>query len=491
MQLGNRELNNTFVYDGRGYCDKTVIWNDLICEVRRGGLYKSDSSTTFVRHSDLVDAGGASIEAQLSGSELGIGELISSSVGADDVFALNQQEVNIANMPVGIPRFAWDHGYSLMHGMGLGRNSTLLNSLHSASKISSKVWSIFWGRMWVADAIDGSLVLGGYDADKVIGNNFTAPLDYSDKTGCWTGMKAQITGITLNNRNGTNAQLLDSSTVISACIVPQRQLALEAPQSLIQRFEALTNMKNEGRSFGLHWSAYLYSAAGVYDGDVTISLSSGLQVRIANDQFIVPFVDIDRQGRRFYNASRRELLFNGLSDQPATLGRYFLTAAYLMINHDEGTFTMWKANPTNKSTLVSVVDPKAQAVCQGTLAPGGGPSSGAGSSGASSSASTGMSTGTIAGIAGGICALILAVAGFLIGWCLKRRQRQGVPIAAQPPSYQHVGAADPYKHGRGPTNQVFVAEVHGSDHYPVAAEVHGNSRYVYEMDAQYSPRPRR
>jgi len=185
------ELNNTFVYDGRGYCDKTVIWNDLICEVRRGGLYQSDSSTTFVRHSDLVDAGGASIEAQLSGSELGIGELMSSSVGADDNFALNQQNLDIANMPVGIPRFAWDHGYSLMHGMGMGRNSTLLSSLHSAGKIGSKVWSIFWGRMWVDDAIDGSLVLGGYDSDKVIGNNFTAPLDYSDKTGCWTGMKAR------------------------------------------------------------------------------------------------------------------------------------------------------------------------------------------------------------------------------------------------------------------------------------------------------------
>ena len=216
---------------------------------------------------------------------------------------------------------------------------------------------------------------------------------------------------------------------------------------------------------------------------MTISLSSGLQVRIGNDQFIVPFVDIDRQGRRFFNTSRRELLFNGLSDQPATLGRYFLTAAYLMVNHDEGTYTLWKANPTKKSTLVSVVGPKAQAVCQGTSTPGSSP----GGSSTSSSTSTGMSTGTIAGVAGGICALVLVVVGCLIWWCLRQR-RQGTPTAVQPPPYQHMGADDPFKHGTGVTDQVFVAEVHGSDHYPMTAEVHGNSRYVYEMDAQHSSR---
>ncbi len=103
-----------------------------------------------------------------------------------------------------------------------------------------------------------------------------------------------------------------------------------------------------------------------FDGDLAIHFSSGLEIRVPNDQYIVPFVDINRNGSRYFNTSRREFLFNGLSDQPATLGRYFLTSAYLMVNHDVGSFTLWKANPTNSSTLVSVAS---NAAAQGCAVP--------------------------------------------------------------------------------------------------------------------------
>jgi hypothetical protein len=92
-----------------------------------------------------------------------------------------------------------------------------------------------------------------------------------------------------------------------------------------------------------------------FDGDITFALGNGLQVRVPNNQFLVPFVDIDRNGSRTIDRSKRELLMNGISDQPATLGRYFFTAAYLMVNHDAQTFTMWQANPSAKATLVPVL----------------------------------------------------------------------------------------------------------------------------------------
>lgn len=116
--------------------------------------------------------------------------------------------------------------------------------------------------MWVdgEDAVDGSVVFGGFDQQKTLGKNYTQPLDFNDITGCWTGMKVQISKIKLNFRNGDDSDLLPVNTLIDACIVPQRQLLLEAPGSIVKTFEQETGMSNHGRSYGLHWSAYLYDA---------------------------------------------------------------------------------------------------------------------------------------------------------------------------------------------------------------------------------------
>lgn len=114
--------------------------------------------------------------------------------------------------------------------------------------------------MWVdpEDAIDGSLVLGGYDTQKIIGKNYTQPLDYNDATGCWTGMRVQVSSVKLNIRNGDEVELLPQNTAVNTCIVPQRQLLLEGPGDIVGAFENETRMSNIGRSFGLHWNAYLY-----------------------------------------------------------------------------------------------------------------------------------------------------------------------------------------------------------------------------------------
>lgn len=150
----------------------------------------------------------------------------------------------------------------MLHAMGMGRNSTLLNALVQTGQISSRVWSVFWGRMWVDadDALDGTLVLGGYNQDQVFGANFTQPLDYSDDTGCWTGMKVHISSLSLNFRNGSDLNLLPTNTALDVCIVPQRQMMLEAPFSLVETFEEATGMEHHGQSYGLHWSAFLYDA---------------------------------------------------------------------------------------------------------------------------------------------------------------------------------------------------------------------------------------
>lgn len=127
-------------------------------------------------------------------------------------------------------------------------------------QIASRVWSIFWGRMWVDDWLDGSVVFGGYDSELVLGDNYTQSLDYSDSTGCWTGMKVTITDIVLNIRDGSKVSIFPTNYALPTCIVPQRQLLLEAPSSIVANFEEETNMTSIGTSFGLHWSAVQYLA---------------------------------------------------------------------------------------------------------------------------------------------------------------------------------------------------------------------------------------
>jgi hypothetical protein len=204
----------------------------------------------------MVDAGGAGQEAsEANGLETGIPELLSTSVFGSDVFGAGS--VQIPSFPIGIPRSQWDHGYSSLHALGLGKNSTLLNHLVDTGQIASRVWSIFWGRMWTADQVDGSVVLGGYNSKLVIGENYTFPLDYNV---CFNGLKVSITEIVLNRRNGKDDSIQQPQVVYQCCIVPQRQFLFEVPNVVQRNFEQKTGMNGSILSQGLHYSASQYSS---------------------------------------------------------------------------------------------------------------------------------------------------------------------------------------------------------------------------------------
>ncbi|OTA70140.1 acid protease [Hypoxylon sp. EC38] len=445
------DLNNTWIYGPQAYCDNTVIWNDVICQVRRGNYYDEGNSSTWVKADDIVGAGGAATEVQPSGEELGVGGLVTSSLGGADSFGFNLNE-SLASFPIGIPTSAWDHGYTILHAMGLGRNSTILNALLQTGQISSRMWSIYWGRMWVDDnsAVDGSIVFGGYDQQKTIGKNYTQPLDFSENTGCWTGMKVHISSVRLNFRNGDDQELVDHNSEIDACIVPQRQLLLEAPKWLLDNFQSATSMQSIGTSYGLHWSASLYDASTVFDGDLTISLSTGLEIRVPNSQYLVPFVEIDRNGSRIFNSSERELLLTAVTGNPATLGRYFLTAAYLMVDIDSNTFTLWQANPTSDSKLVGSPS-NIECTNQTTSGSGEMPLNYSQAPQATPGLSGGSIAGIVVGVVGGVA--ILGIGLFLY---FRRLPSNNKP---------------PYS---------LAQELHGSPE--VLPEVSGQYHYTYEMD---------
>lgn len=150
-----------------------------------------------------------------------------------------------------------------------------------------------------------------------------------------------------------------------------------------------------------------------------------------NSQFLTPFVQIGYDGTRYYNESIKEFLFNPTSGQPSTLGRYFFTAAYLMVNHDANSFTMWQGNPTSASTLVPVMNEETAEACgnnvtgvvqQSATATVTAAATSSGGASASRGTTGHVSAGAIAGgVVGGVAALVLigVAAVFLV-----RRRRQ-------------------------------------------------------------------
>ncbi|KAK4157077.1 aspartic peptidase domain-containing protein [Chaetomidium leptoderma] len=491
------DFNNTYIYDEEAYCDPSIIWNNKICEIRRGGYFLETESTSFTKSSDLVAAGGAGQELAVRGSELGVAKLLSTSLGGTDLLSAGSSG-NLTSMPLGIPRMRWDNGYSILHALGLGSNSTYLNSLVHAGQIPSRVWSMFWGRTWTGAKtdIDGVLVLGGYDKEKVIGRNMTQLLDYSQETGCWTGMKVTVSDVFVNFRNGTDVSIMPRSSAAQCCIVPQRQLLWEAPDGIVEGFEKATNMESTDLSFGLHWGAKLYNtSADLFDGDITFLLSSGLQVRIPNNQFLTPFVDIDRNGSRQIHPDRTEMLMTGVGDNPSTLGRYFLTAAYLMVDHDASTFTLWQANPSSRSSLVPVVSrPTTNEDCGDRGSEGSEDSSSGGSSGGNSrgdsggeglgtdvpSAQPSISTALIAGVVAGGVVFVGALAA-LIFFLIRRRRRNKPTIAHAVPRDGPAASSDSDDHKmektlppEAPGSLPKPSELRGRE-YATPREVHGSS----------------
>jgi hypothetical protein len=204
-----RELNNTWIYDQQTFCDPTIIFSDTICKVRRGSPFLEADSKSFTQALDIIGAGGSSQETTAVGSEAGIPKLVDTSLAGTESFNIASTGT-LSQFPIGIPRLGWENGYTTLHALGIGTNSTYMNYLRNTGRIGASVWSIFWGRMWTTNnPLDGHVVLGGYDRSKVLGQNYTSALDYSPK-GCWTGMKVNIANIVVNSRSGKGHQYIPS-----------------------------------------------------------------------------------------------------------------------------------------------------------------------------------------------------------------------------------------------------------------------------------------
>ncbi|KAJ8068501.1 hypothetical protein OCU04_004051 [Sclerotinia nivalis] len=446
-------LNNSFIYGTDGFCGSS--WSSAACTTFRGGSYNEFASK--------------------SGGVPAINSYPSDASPYPDLTMVSDNitlssNVSMLNFPIGIPKADWgEQGYFPQMAIGLGTNSTILNTLYSSGQIASRTWSMFLGRTGATAAtqLDGGFVFGGYDRAKVTGANYTRSLTYS-RTSCFSGMLVTITNMVLNFPNGTDASIFGGieSDAIQACIGPSYPVLLTVPTDpYFNNFEQLTKQTITDRSFGTYYYGMLYGGgphdSTPYAGDLTIELDSGISVRIPNDQLVVPNLSIDHtSGVMIANASEPELVLNAIqavnaNDLPQ-LGRQFLTAAYLMLNQDAETFTLWQANPTENEDLVAV-DGKNIPIddfCTSPSTPNNNSANGdlGNSSIPSTTTNTStadtakISTGIIVGAAIGSVVVVAIVAGIIIWYITQRKRKNNIIAAAaavanvsekHPPGYPH------------------------------------------------------
>lgn len=233
-------LNNTYIYDGTyssnlGGC--TVKNSTAECFDQLGGLFDEGNSTTWspaANRSVLHTA----IEYP------GIDPNHTADIWGTDTVKIDST-ISIPQFPLGIMRGQGEQ----MNTLGLAQNSTLLNFLAANGTIPSRTWSLWQG--WTgADKehqMDGTLVLGGYDAAKIKGDNVTFPWTSTDiDANC---RLVAITDIKMNLKNGSSPSLFgaDHATAQKACVEPHFN-TLSLPLDLWQTFLAISGSTYVDRS---------------------------------------------------------------------------------------------------------------------------------------------------------------------------------------------------------------------------------------------------
>lgn len=244
-----RPLNNTFVYGTNGRCSKS--WTDSSCTTFRGGQYDEFASASR--------GGLANPDAYpKDGSQYPDCNWVTDNLVVNSNSTLGDFPIGIALEDAGL------QGYHPQAALGLGPNSTVLNTLKNAGQIMSRSWAMFWGRTGATKGtqMDGNFVFGGYDRAKVSGASYTQDLVYNSNPSCLSGMLVTVTDIVLNFSNGTSASLFDgaASTAMSACLLPDFPVLMTIPlEPYFQRFQQFTGANDFGRSFGIYYYGMIYN----------------------------------------------------------------------------------------------------------------------------------------------------------------------------------------------------------------------------------------
>lgn len=210
-----------------------------------GGLFDNYSSSTWLQDAIFKHEHDSNQSHNTSGTD---------TLWVNSTMALQQ-------FPL-VPKY-FDPSERIRNVIGLGRNSTFLSALSSTGNISSNTWSFFNG--WVGAKLqyqtDGSLVLGGYDAAKISGDNISLP--FVPISSCPGGLEITITDIKMNLRNGSSPSIIgpSSGAALKACLLPEKT-GISLPYDIWTEFKKISNVTEIGNSLGINLWTELISREG-------------------------------------------------------------------------------------------------------------------------------------------------------------------------------------------------------------------------------------
>ena len=360
-------------------------------------------------------------------------------------------------------------------GLGLGRNSTFLDSLFSAGKIASRTWSLFWGLEGGdhADTVDGSLTLGGYDMAKTTGPNITQPFSsLADMTQCPSSMIVFVTDIQVKHSNGTSTSLFGDGkgNALRTCIKPDIPL-ITFPSDIWNAFKAAIGGIYIGPSNSYKLWGMKYASQDIFDGDLQFVLSSGLELTVPNSQLVVPDVQVDKEGQmQIPNDTIKEILVYNLEDSNVNdmplLGQVFLTSVYMHVDNEQEQFTLWQANPTTDEDLVAVQS-KSVSACNSTTP------TFVGDGTPSALPKKPLSAGAIAGVVLG--SVFVIALGLLVWYLVARRKKGQLPSTARRQSLLHDTHKEMVSAGYGPR--------HAYENAWQSHQLHGTSKLLNPHEA--------
>jgi len=420
-----RAYNETYIYDQTGECGSDPVGK---CQCDRGGLFDQSKSSSWSQLGYI--------------DKLNSLDNMSANTGASGIAGQDYLTINgtfkTQSFPVAIPRIS---GGPIANNMlGLGRNSRLLNLALNSSYIASRSWSLFWGQTGLTSDTtnDGALVLGGLDQTQTTGANYTGRIQASSV--CPSGMILPVTNMEVVMPNGSHGSIMGVQAVGQSnnyCLLPEFstttmfrtvfQAWIVLDPNAMWAYSGNSQDRALGSNMDSGWGM-IYPNNRLPQADLKITIDNGLAVTIPNHQLVQAYYTTGSDGNIVVNDTYKELVINPLQGQDTylmpRLASTFLQAAYLHVNYDENTFTVWQAaNPAGKNSKYIAVGGSLTGPCKTD-----GNNTNTGNTTNTSNPNTNppskstLSAGAIAGIIIGALALITAIA--LLTWCLKRRNRK-------------------------------------------------------------------
>ncbi len=204
----------------------------LQCENIRGGLFQANRSETFVS---------ASLQEYNSSRSDPAWELFNPGgirkVGYDILHLA--EGATLYGFPLGLNDVG---NRSNLAMLGLGINSTFLQTAQNQKKAPSTLWSLDAGSQSLARPRNGEAVVGGYNKKRVAGDFTWSPITMAGDRPC--PLRTTIKELQIIFPNGTALNLMTTAEKVQACIEPYDNLFRLTP-SMLRHWKSVTGFRQE------------------------------------------------------------------------------------------------------------------------------------------------------------------------------------------------------------------------------------------------------